>query len=253
MKKIIVYSDEGVGPLSLRHLVYSLQNDLATKSYQIQRAGKQYFQGSSWKKETSLIIFPGGRDIYYQAALNGAPNQLIREYVKEGGKFFGICAGGYYGSGSISFERGYPLEVIANRELSFFSGEARGPVYGGGVFRYGSESGARAANLRWTERDTNRGKEYVSYFNGGCEFVGAGDHENVKILAKYQDVDLCPAAIIECEVGDGKAILSGVHPEYDPKYLDQQDPYLSRVHTKLVEGDSERKNLFSSLLKRLLT
>ncbi len=251
-KQIVVYSDEGVGPASLRYLVNSLKRISFLKEYQVVRYGHRQLSEGNWQEKTVLLVFPGGRDIYYHKHLEGAPNRVIRDYVEYGGNFLGICAGGYYGSGLISFEEGGELEIIEDRELGFFPGLARGPVYGNGMFRYGSESGARIAHLEWTEHGGDFKKKFVSYFNGGCEFVGAEDHENVKILARYEDVDKSPTAIVECMVGQGKAILSGVHPEYDPTDFHLNDPYLQAIGKRLIKVDHLRKSLYEKLLRRFI-
>lgn len=252
-KQIIVYSDEGAGPVSLRFLVNSLKRLPFLEGYRIIRLGSKQLQETLWQEETSLIIFPGGRDVYYHESLKGAPNNIIRNFVESGGSFLGICAGGYYGCGSISFDKGGKLEVVGERELKFFPGLAQGPVYGKGLFRYGSESGARIAQLQWTESGEDFKSNYVSYFNGGCEFVNAANHDNVTILAKYEDVERCPAAIVECRVGEGKAILSGVHPEYDPIDFHQNDPYLQAIGLRLSKVDHLRKPLFEKLIGKLLS
>lgn len=251
-KQIVIYSDEGVGPVSLRYLVNSLKRVPFLKDYQLVRYGHQQLNTKNWQKNTALLVFPGGRDIYYHQSLKGTPNTIIRDYVENGGTFLGICAGGYYGARSISFEEGGELEVIEDRELCFFPGVARGPVYGNGLFRYGSESGARIAYLEWAEHGEDFKKAFVSYFNGGCEFVEAEGYENVKVLARYEDIEKTPTAIVECIIGEGKAILSGVHPEYDPIDFHQHDPYLQAIGSRLTKVDHLRKSLFEKLLRRCL-
>jgi glutamine amidotransferase-like uncharacterized protein len=88
------------------------------------------------------------------------------------------------------------------------------------------------------------------YFNGGCRFVG--EDANCKVLARYQDIEDQPAAIIECKVGQGKAILSGVHPEYSGWDLCSQDAHLISLLPSLVLAEKQRRFLFQSLLSRLL-
>lgn len=251
-KKIIIYSDEGVGPASLKFLFNSLKKLPFIETYEVIRRGHRYLIEENWVDNTALLVFPGGRDIYYHENLQGAPNATIRQFVESGGRFLGICAGGYYGCGSIIFEQGTDLEIIADRELSFFPGVARGPVYGTGIFRYGTESGACIADLKWSSKDHDFRKNFFSYFNGGCEFVNAHDHENVKVLAKYDDIEGQPVAIVECQVGQGKVILSGVHPEYDPSDFDQRDPYLQAIGKRLQKVDHLRSELFTKLIDRLL-
>ncbi len=148
---------------------------------------------------------PGGRDRPYHAHLQGVPNQKIRSFVENGGCYLGICAGAYYGCKQVEFDLGFPLEVFESRELSFFSGSAIGPAYGAGTFEYSSEKGARMALIEAGNR------KFHVYYNGGPYF--SGDFSNVKILARYVELPASPPAIIECQVGEGKAILSGVHLE----------------------------------------
>ncbi len=156
-------------------------------------------------ESVSLFIMPGGRDRPYHAALKGAGNAQIRSYVENGGTYLGICAGAYYGCKTVEFDRGYPLEVCEERELSFFPGKAIGPAYGKGTFEYESDKGARLSKI-----ETANGP-FFAYYNGGCYFEG--DFTHVKILARYLDLPGHPPAIIECSIGKGKAILSGVHLE----------------------------------------
>lgn len=153
----------------------------------------------------SLFIMPGGRDRPYMAALKGIGNAQIRSFVENGGIYLGICAGAYYGCKRVEFDRGFPLEVCEDRELSFFPGTAVGPAYGKGTFEYESQKGARLAKI-----GTANGI-FHSYYNGGCLFEG--DFPHVRILGRYLDLSGHPPAIIECSIGKGKAILSGVHLE----------------------------------------
>lgn len=164
----------------------------------------------------SFFIMPGGRDRLYHQILQGEGNAKIRSFVENGGTYLGICAGGYYGCKRVEFDRGFPLEVCEERELAFFSGTGIGPAYGGGTFSYDSEKGARLAKI-----GTANGVFY-SYYNGGCFFEG--DFTHIRILARYLDLPDLPPAIIECPVGRGKAILSGVHLEKRLSHLPQRFP-----------------------------
>ena len=139
--------------------------------------------------------------------MKGLGNRLIREFVEAGGVYFGICAGAYYGAARVVFEKGQELEVIGDRELCFFAGNAEGPVYEKGIFRYAGETGRRTSYIHFD------GSHYRTYYHGGCSFSGAAALEQVKTLATYADLPEEPAAIIGCKVGAGIAILSGVHLE----------------------------------------
>jgi len=164
----------------------------------------------------SLLIMPGGRDRPYHSALKGAGNAQIRSFVEKGGTYLGICAGAYYGCKRVEFDRGYPLEVCEERELAFFSGSGIGPAFGKGTFEYESEKRVRLAKI-----ETTNGIFYT-YYNGGCTFEG--DFTHVRILARYLELPGNPPAIIECPIGKGKAILSGVHLETVLRHHSQDFP-----------------------------
>jgi glutamine amidotransferase-like uncharacterized protein len=63
-------------------------------------------------------------------------------------------------------------------------------------------------------------------------------------------------AIVECRVGNGTAILCGVHPEHDPRLLMESetlmsDPHLQAIMEPLLAGDQQRQTLFRFLLHRM--
>ena len=119
---------------------------------------------------------PGGADLPYCADLNGRGNELIRQFVEEGGgSYLGLCAGGYYGCSRVEFEPdSEKLRVAGDRELGFFPGVALGAVVPG--FRYETEAGAAATRLAWRRRrrsgrEQEEWSECLDYCNGGPVFV----------------------------------------------------------------------------------
>lgn len=95
------------------------------------------------------------------------------------------------------------------------------------------------------------GELFTAYYNRGGYFVEARGHQNTSTLAFY-DIKQTLPAIIQCQVGQGIAILSGVHFEYDPFLLDSQDPYLEKILPNIVQGNKQRELLLTHLLERLL-
>ena len=43
-----------------------------------------------------VLFFPGGRSPLYAKALEDKGAEKIREYIADGGMYYGICAGAYY-------------------------------------------------------------------------------------------------------------------------------------------------------------
>lgn len=236
---ILIYADEGAGPLSLQCTQTSFHNE----NLDTLLIKREYLLDQPWESDTQLLVIPGGRDIPYHNAMQGIINERVRKFVENGGSYLGLCAGAYYGCAKIEFEVGGKLEVIGNRELGFFPGIARGPAYGPNTFKYNSEAGAKIARLTGVV-----GSESASYYNGGCEFVDADKYEGVRVIARYDDIAGKPAAIVECAVGRGRVVLCGVHPEYSYADLKPKHP----LYEELKLAELKRVVLWRSLLERLI-
>ena len=246
MKTIYIYSGPGVGTNSDTEVPASLAQEISTRRYSIKRIDAKTILAEKWRADAALLVMPGGRDVPYQEALVGKANSIIREYVSGGGKYLGLCAGAYYASSSFEFDAGGELEIIASRELGFFPGKAIGPAYGVGSYFYNSERGTKAAPL-----EVASDFQVASYFSGGCYFLDSEKYPTVEVLARYSDIPGRPAAIIQCAVGKGMAILTGVHPEFRAAALNVEDSYLVKILPELKQQEPGRRRLLRELLQRV--
>ncbi|RKP27550.1 biotin-protein ligase [Syncephalis pseudoplumigaleata] len=252
---ILVYDGPGVSPHCLHQTLRTLRTVLGTR-YSVQKVGAAALGHEPWEPTAALLVVPGGRDKPYQEALHPAANARIRAYVAAGGRYLGLCAGGYYAGASVEFELGTPLEVHEPRELGFFPGVVRGGVYPG--FVYDSEAGARAVPLQLEPGPREALADTVGpspssihiYYNGGGAFVDADQLAGVHVLARYPEGE---PAIIMTRVGQGKALLSGVHPEFDGLLLNEQDPVYAdtALVAKLRACNRARLALFGHLMREM--
>ncbi|KAI1129702.1 class II aaRS and biotin synthetase [Nemania abortiva] len=258
---VLVYNGTGTTVESVKHAIYSLRR-LLSPNYAVIPVTDTVLLKEPWAPSCALLVFPGGADLGYCRVLNGQGNSIISQYVRRGGKYFGFCAGAYYGCKRCEFEVGNrPMEVIGSRELAFFPGTCRGGAFKG--FQYNSERGARAVQIN-VKKETFKGVGVVpevvtSYFNGGGAFVDANDpHNDVEILASYHDkLDVDGgaenAAVVYCRVGQGAAILTGPHPEFAPANLSPHhdiDGYTELI-ASLQAGDSDRVSFLKACLTKL--
>lgn len=215
MKTVLIYNDRGVSPESYRE-TWKMCLRLATKKdWIIKTVSADIINHEPWESEANLLIIPGGRETPYSEDLQEKGGQRIKDFVAAGGSYLGICAGAYYAASRIIFEKGHPEhEIITERSLGLYSGEAEGPAYGLGKFQYQSEEGARTALIK---RSDAKDLTIPTYFNGGCWFHSHQEDNNTQIIARYADIENEPAAIISCQYGKGRVCLSGVHFEYDLK------------------------------------
>ena len=206
----------------MRHCVFTLRRLLSPR-YAVLTVTAEALINEPWPPTCALLVLPGGADMGYCRALNGAGNRRIQRFVEvQGGAYLGFCAGGYYGTARCEFEvDDSKLAVVGRRELAFFPGTCRGCAYGG--FKYHSEDGARAVELAVEKTALPGGAVpavFGSYYNGGGVFVDAPKfaEQGVEVLASYTEkLHVEPgegmAAIVYCKVGNGGAILTGPHPE----------------------------------------
>jgi len=247
MKDVYLYDDQGVDAGSLEHTQISLQKEISRGDARICKINASQVGEGKWRKRAALFVMPGGRDRFYVEALKGQGAGHIKEFVEEGGSYLGICAGAYYAASSIEFEVGGNDEVTGDRPLQFFPGVARGPAYGNGKYAIDSHRGVEAALIKSGPHQCR------VYFNGGCTFCALGvKSPSVEVLASYQELEGCPPAVIDCKVGKGRALLSGVHLEYSAHHFSPAKGKLAQVYSKLNKDESLRQRLFSQVMSDIL-
>lgn len=235
---IYIYTGKGAGKRDAWSVQYAFQQ---TTNFNTQNITTEEILEGTWAQSASALVMPGGYDLPYCSLLHGKGADIIKGYVNEGGIYLGICAGAYFGTNFCDFHRGdrgdknNGQEVLGKRELAFFKGSAVGPTLK--PYTYRSEAGSCITSVLWQgEQSSGQGhtrqpQPYNVYFNGGCHFVG--DFANTTVLAYYGNQkrreptytgDL--PAIIACRVGLGKAVLCGIHPEYNAKTFEAAPEYV---------------------------
>ncbi|MDN3508224.1 MAG: BPL-N domain-containing protein [Simkaniaceae bacterium] len=197
MKKAFIYQDDGVSSSSFAGCCTLLE----PWAQVVAVSAKEVINGG-WRGDEGYFVMPGGRDRPYHEKLSGVGNEQVRGFVENGGIYVGICAGAYYGTAEIEFEKGREHEVCETRELAFFPGKSIGTLRG--EYDYDSDHGSEMIQVTFDDQ------ERLLYYHGGGYFSGEG--EGVGILANYTEFK--KPAIIRCRVGKGAALLSGVHFEY---------------------------------------
>ena len=226
---VLVYSGPGHSASSVYHTIKTLRT-LLQPYYIVSELAPAQLLNEPWPNTCALLVIPGGRDMPYQDALGGKGNARIRAFVEAGGGYLGICAGGYYGAAEVRFMLEDPVyKVHATRELAFWPGPCEGLVFPG--FRYQSEEGSRPVELALAldELDALGAMDSTAhgslespaqhiYYNGGGAFLPAAEGGKLpataRVLARYSQAAGAPAAAVFNEVGKGRAVLVGAHPEY---------------------------------------
>lgn len=259
---ILLYEDEGASPRCLENLKYSLKA-VVNDSYEIKCVTAESVKQGIDQNSTALFIMPGGRATPYRQKLyekdEGIGNKMIKKFVEEGGNYLGLGAGAYYASGQVLFnqeslEETDRISVSGEKLLSFFPGTARGPMFQ--PFIYNSQEGCKAIKLVFeSDIGENIAQEKLNagyvYYNGGGFFEPVA-FPGTRKIACY-DTPAKHSAIIENLVGEGKVILSMVHPEYTLTVLNKICPNDLFVQKNLGPFLVDEHSLYvlKSLLKRL--
>lgn len=119
--QVLVYAGPGVSPLSLSHTLLTLRL-LLLPHYTVQPAAPDLLAHQPWEPSCALLVVPGGRDLPYVDELTDKRpvTARIKEYVQQGGRFLGICAGAYFASAEVRFDVGGGMEVAGKRDLVRF-------------------------------------------------------------------------------------------------------------------------------------
>jgi len=159
--------------------------------------------------DVDCIVVPGGigdaASFDYLFSENG---EAVKQFVRRGGKYLGICMGAYWAE---------PLYLDLLKDI-------RAEQY---ITRPGTDTRRPHAK---NQRVLWKGKEENMFFYDGCALVGPGI-EFAKIYALYPNGD--PMALIQDNVG-----VIGCHPESEPHWYDSyswmQDKYHNGNHHKLL-------------------
>ena len=207
MKQILIYQDY-VDHHNNAHLIAALKN--ARPNDNISFCDAHDIIEGHLTDNVDLFIMPGGADLYFCEKLNGKGNKNIRTYVENGGTYLGICAGAYYGCARLEWDIGGKFEIEGDRQLSFYSGTATGPIYELLEQNSVEKSWDNIARLS-LENDTTA----TVIYRAGPYFSEPKDN-NVEFLARYKNIKNTPPAIIKCAIGSGHAVLCAPHIEYTP-------------------------------------
>ena len=240
---IYLYAGPGSDPFSLEQTEQMLTQCLKDY-YHVERIYPEDVIHQPWETKAACFVIPGGRSKPYYESLEPVGTDKIKEYVKNGGSYLGICAGAYFAAQKTEFALGSPDEIRQDGILNFCASTASGPVLA--YYDYNSRKGARAAKIKFKETTI------FLYFNGGCTFLGTEKTPHLDVLGHYtlDNKPLLPA-ITHIMYGQGCVILSGVHFEFNPLTMDSHDPYLTSL-IPIIQSTNTQRLLFIKQLLGLL-
>lgn len=177
--------------------------------------GKDIRFGKLNNIDYDIIYIPGGMaNFYYKRMQDGGVNSL-REFVKNGGGYIGICAGAYFAADSIIWENGK-----YNYNLDLFDGIAYGSIKE--IIPWDNYTLTNITLNLDNQLSKFQKKQYTTLYYGGPAFL-PHNNSNINILATWDSFQNKPA-IINFKYGEGRVFLTGPHLEIEENSLrDGQD------------------------------
>lgn len=161
-----------------------------------------------------IILFPGGYAPYYNWWINSTGKERIRTFVRNGGGYFGICAGAYFAVDRVAWG-GMVYDDSAGYDLDLFQGTGAGDedkitdYYAGNwsmlTFNFNTTNTV-APNYKAVPYT-----EDIIYLGG--PYFTADSGTAFEVLATFADNG--QPGIIAFQYGSGRVVLSGPHPEIE--------------------------------------
>ncbi len=242
-KKILIYEGDGAFPACVQRISEALANVVDLEEYTIGFLSENHFREIEDERlfeDVALLVFPGGRASGYLQGLGIEGVQRVQAYVSRGGHYLGICGGGYLGCENIFFTDSSG-QCAQKTGLGLFSGAAHGPVMapfslidqapqlmpvGASLFATIGLSGAGSepnTEIYWNGgsafRDKGKSKDEAQSQVSPCEVVVRylfdDAHKPWEIFLSSQNLFEPDVrnAVVFCRFGEGRVLLSGIHPE----------------------------------------
>lgn len=170
-----------------------------------------------------IILIPGGFAKWYNYWISRAGKDRIRNFINNGGGYFGICAGAFFAVDKTiwegtSYDDGAGYNAYGEwtgYDLDLFQGSGTGPM--NAIADWNGEGYNMTAINFQSDNTVLRGYKQVPYtedilYFGGPYFspdAGSG----VEVLATYNYNG--QPAVVAFNYGSGRVVLSGPHPEIE--------------------------------------
>ncbi|MBR2299292.1 MAG: hypothetical protein IJ870_01800 [Alphaproteobacteria bacterium] len=247
----MIYRDYGVGDLS--HLEQGIRAYFKPLGLNVGFTdATSIIKENELNEKVFLFVMPGGAATPFLEKLKVQGNDKIRDYVLSGGHYLGVCAGAYYACTKVAFETDIkPLAIARDHELlDLVEAEAVGTLHKEfGIRPYmKNETAGATVRLKWADDEI-----HFAHYHGGPKFEALED--GCEVLARYQDVDGTPPAVIAKNYGLGRVVLSGVHFEDKGQDLKKALHALrtdivqaSKIADELAKNEASRQRLFNKIM-----
>lgn len=231
---VALYVDRGAWFFGQKQLKRLLQ--FSKQSYRVVTA-KDLREGFLQKNPVDLLIMPGGKSWKYLEDLGVEGAHSIREYIKNGGSYFGICAGAYF---AVSQRQG-----PSPKPIPYGIGLLDGVAYDGTALKTSPFRGGMMSIQNFLPGFKSK---FQILMLGGPSFHFSEQEKSKKQIEVLQTfAGINTPALIRFQYGQGKVLLSGPHGEVEEnhslvglRYKDPDSEWPMYIH--LIHGLRQRSH-----------
>jgi len=200
---VALYSDQGAD----EDCIKATQNMFEWMGYTVQlvKAGHINSDGLGNFK---ILCIPGGNMYQYAQDLSSEGKEKIKNFVRDGGGYIGICGGAYFTGEKVVWQ-GSQLPMTP---LGIFPGVTKGPI--DEIIPY-PEYGMCKVNIVDTTHSITQSEPdsaWILYYWGPV--LIPNEDADVAILGRYDKGNMEPA-MIAFDYGEGRVFIIGTHPEFE--------------------------------------
>jgi glutamine amidotransferase-like uncharacterized protein len=206
---------------------------------------------SIWENnDTFLFIVPPimGESCNYNEVFTKEISQYERDFVKQGGISWRLCAGAYHALENIEYTSALSGEFKQKKSSTpLVSGTSFGPLKGLGMPIDSKNRFSDCIVTPVTCQIDDKLIEFGGCYGNGCSFTT--DDPQVRILAQYSHNKNLNPAIIEKPIGQGIVIASGIVPHYG--YEKHTSAQLQELNLDLLPHETARRHFMQALIGRM--
>lgn len=186
--------------------VQATRNMLEWMGYSV-REIEPRFVHAGMLDQLDAVCFPGGNMYQYAEELSSDGKDRIRDFVRAGGGYLGICGGAYF-AGEVVVWLGNELDMVS---LELFEGRSVGPNKSIAPYPEYAMCQVNVADAGHPTTQSGPDSLWVLYYWGPA--LLPDDDDDVTVVGTYE-VGGQPA-MLAFDYGLGRVFLTGVHPEIE--------------------------------------
>ena len=207
--RVAVFDGDGVGK-SCPQLLKALNSNATDRKFQISRITTEEIVDGNLA-EVDLLVHPGGSGGKQGRALGEIGRKAVRDFVREGGGFLGVCAGAYLATNDYDWSLNLiDAKVVDRRHWARGTGTVQLRLSATGTDFFGYETdemtiyygqGPLLGRREWDDPDV---PDYESLAIFATEIAKNGAPKGVMVRT---------SAVIRCNYGKGHVFCFSPHPE----------------------------------------